>query len=119
MSEGTSQTDGTFMVGDNGQAANEQIVTRMSKTTKEQIEAEFQSLGIPDWQEFMAHLINQRQRVFMPQSAPQVTAFAEKSVVQKPSKINWWIVGSICVLVVGMIAFLLKKRGAIPSISFK
>jgi len=107
------------MVGDNGQAANEQVVIRMSKTTKEQIETEFQNLGISGWQEYMAHLINRRQSVFMPQAAPQLTASTAKPSVQKSSKINWWIIGTLCIVMIALIAFLVKKQVPIPRISFK
>jgi len=111
--EGTQHTDGQFLVGDNGQAANDKVTTHMSKDTKAQIEAEFESLGVSNWQELMANLINKRYQING--SVPQVQEVSK--VAPAPSKTNWWMIGLVGVLAIGGLIFLFKKS-SIPKISF-
>ena len=113
MTEGTQHTDGQFLVGDNGQAANDKVVTHMSKETKAQIEAEFESLGVANWQELMANLINKRYQ--LNGSVPQVQEVNKTEPTT--SKTNWWIVGVFGMFAIGGLVFLLKKS-SIPKISF-
>ncbi len=113
MTEGTQHTDGQFLVGDNGQAANDKVITHMSKDTKAQIEAEFESLGVANWQELMANLINRRHQFNSRLPQMEVVEQAEKST----SKINWWIVGLIGAATICGLVFLFKKS-SIPKISF-
>ena len=113
MTEGTQHTDGQFLVGDNGQAANDKVVTHMSKDTKAQIEAEFESLGVANWQELMANLINKRYQ--LNGTVPQSREVAKTTPT--PSKTNWWMFGIIGVFTIGGLVFLLKKS-SIPKISF-
>ena len=113
MTEGTQHTDGQFLVGDNGQAVNDKVVTHMSKDTKAQIEAEFESLGVTNWQELMANLINKRYQ--LNGAVPQVHEVSKAEPIA--SKINWWMFGIIGVFTIGGLVFLFKKS-SIPKISF-
>ena len=113
MTEGTQHSDGQFLVGDNGQAAIEKVTTHMSKDTKAQIEAEFEALGVSNWQELMANLINKRHQLN--------SGFRQMSVAETAptpnTKTNWWMIGLVGLLTIAGLIFLFKKS-SLPKISF-
>lgn len=111
-------TRGNLHIGNNGSVANAKVETFMSPETKTIIESEFQNLGVKNWQELMANLINNRHRLL----TQSTQSFPLESPSPKPKKSNtktYLLIGCLLLLTIILTVLSVKYLSSPNQITFK
>jgi len=129
MTDGENKSDtapaSDFFIDGNGQAVNEEVVIYMGKEAKENIEKEFDQLGVKSWQELMGQLINKRHILLQADPLPD-KIFRDKKPVNNSktniptNRFKWWHIVIVLTVSIALIVFLVKLSGkkSLPKIEF-